>query len=168
MVPLHANVENSTPPKESPKLRVARPVAIPPESQVLIDVTAAPRRLRVVEPLNSMYEKDQLALANVLVQISNEHTFQVLIANLHKQAQYLAKNQVVGTVVTHPTALIPTNMSASDIIGFTLTTEEPSHSNEGDNGDYVSQQVKDKSDSEMKAITMNYDKLDPVQELKTL
>lgn len=70
LVPLLPPLQDSAPPKESPKLRVARPVAIPSESQVMIDVTAAPRRLRVGQPLKSLFEKYQLDLANGLVPIS--------------------------------------------------------------------------------------------------
>lgn len=134
----------------------------------MIDVTAAPREIRVVQPLNALYEEYQVAFANGVVQISNEPPFQVLISNLRKQAHYLAKNQVVGTVLTHPTALIHIKVSATGMLGLTPTSEDTPQSKDGESGYSVSQQVNDKNDSEMKAVTSIYGKLEPVKELLTL
>lgn len=67
LVPLAASLQDAIIPKESKKLRVTRPVAILPESQVLIDLRASAGGFKVVQPVISLYDNYYLALGNDIV-----------------------------------------------------------------------------------------------------
>lgn len=71
-------------------------------------------------------------------------------------------------MLPHPTAFIPTKVSAVEILGLTPTAEGAPQPKQGETGDSVSQQLKNTNDSEMKTFTTSYDKLDPVKELEEL
>ncbi|CAN8071373.1 unnamed protein product, partial [Agarophyton chilense] len=95
-VPLSAAKEPTPTNRDSTKLRVASSVTIPPESQVMVSVNSRQHGLQVVQPLPSLYEKFQLTVANGIVQVTPNSPFRVLVANLGKAPQTLAKNQVIG------------------------------------------------------------------------
>ncbi|CAN8069907.1 unnamed protein product [Agarophyton chilense] len=162
-VPLPAAQEPRPYNRESNKLRVAASLCVPPESQMMVKVTSRQHGSRVLQPLSSLYDRHSLAIANGIVHVEPNHPFHVLIANLGTVPQYLVKNQVIGSVMPHPIAMVPTKLTAGDVLGLV-------HSKEGDSPEPVSSPVPGVQPvtSGTQPVSTSGDRPDPVQEFEGL
>ncbi|CAN8076686.1 unnamed protein product [Agarophyton chilense] len=162
-VPLPAAQEAGPDTREFDKLRVAASLCVLSESQMMVKVTSRQHGLRVLQPLSSLYERHSLAIANGIVHEKLNQPFHVLIANVGTVPQYLVKNQVIGCVMPHPIAMVPTKLTAADVLGLV-------HSKEGDSPEPVSSLVPGVQPvtSGTQPVSTRGDRPDPVQELEDL
>ncbi|CAN8070210.1 unnamed protein product [Agarophyton chilense] len=162
-VPLTAAQEPGPNNRESNKLHVAASLCVSPESQMMVNVTSRKHGLRVLQPLSSLYDRHSLAIANGFVHVEPNQPFHVLIANLVNVPQYLVKNQVIRYVMPHPIAIVPTKLTAADVLGLV-------HTKEGDSPEPVSSPVSGVQpvSSGMQPVSTSGDRPDPVQELEEL
>ena len=102
----------------SPKLRAAERVTLNPGTQTWVKVTSPDHGLRVVQPLDRLYSRSQLAVTNGVVQVHPDKPFKVLVANFGSEPKVVVKDQVIGTLLPHPTAIIPTRVSIADVLNI--------------------------------------------------
>ncbi|CAN8062292.1 unnamed protein product [Agarophyton chilense] len=157
----------------STRLKVAKSITMPPESQVWVTVTSQHHGLHIVQLLASLYTKHQLALANGLVLIEPDTPLKVLVANFRKTNQWLTKNQTLDSVLPHPTAIVPTKIPVTDV----LAVLEPKEREEDDDVDttrvepefqYSDTQPTRPKGLEQKALLPGTDDVDPMKELEIL
>lgn len=74
----------------------------------MISVNSLQHGLRIVPSLSFIYEKYQLVIANGVVSVTPDRPFQLLVENMDKKPQRLAKHQDIKTVIPHPLAIFPT------------------------------------------------------------
>ena len=108
--------------RTTPKVRVATPVKLEPGTQTFVTVTTKRHGLMVLQPSEKLYQTNQVIASNGVVQVEPDKPFRILLANFGQAPYTLCKGQVVGTLLPHPTALIPTRMQWNDLLG--LTEEE--------------------------------------------
>lgn len=99
-------------------------MSLPPESQTWEQVNSRQQGLPVIQPFPSLHETSQLALANRIVSIALDVSFLIRISNLCKYTQYLLNHQVIGSFTPHLMGVLPTRMTAVDVLGTTTSSEE--------------------------------------------
>lgn len=110
----------------SDKVRVATSVKIPAHSQTWVQVTTKKHGLVVLQPLPSLFEKQKLSCTNGVVQVEPDRIFKVLIANFAPYEQRVVKNQIVGTILPHPTAVVPSHIRLGEVLELIESVgEEP-------------------------------------------
>lgn len=102
----------------SPKVKVAVATEIPAEAQAWVTVTTERHGLVVLQPFGRLYDNHKLLLSNAVVQVEPNTAFKVLVANFGKTPKRVAKNQVVGTVLPHPTAVMPSHIKLAEVLGL--------------------------------------------------
>ena len=108
-VPLpHSQEYVKSPGRITPKVKVAKAVVLPPESQTWVSVNAERRGLCVLQPHEKLYSSAQVCASNGIVQVEPHQPFRVLIANFASKPYKLAKGQVVATLLPHPTVIVDT------------------------------------------------------------
>lgn len=70
------------------KLHTCKSVSIPPESRTWVSVVTKPHDVHVIQPLPSLYDNRQLALANGFVSVEHGTPFQILVANFNQTNQW--------------------------------------------------------------------------------
>ena len=107
----------------SPKVRVAMNVVLSPETQTWVTVTTKRHGLAVIQLNDDLYHRESISATNGIVQVTGRTGFfRVLVANFGRTLRSLAKNQVIGTLLSHPTAILPTKMSFEDVVGMVRET----------------------------------------------
>ena len=61
--------------------------------------------------------ENQLLTANGVANVESNNPFRILIANLGRYPKTLAKNQVVATLLPHPTITVPAHVLLADVVG---------------------------------------------------
>ena len=118
LAPLPPIAPDETPSRSSPKIRVVRKTTLPPEAHTWVTVCCDRRGLQVIQPDPEIYGKHSIAIANGVVQVEPERPFRILVANFAQHEQRLHKSQVIGTVLPHPTAIFPTEVSLGEVLGL--------------------------------------------------
>ena len=72
----------------------------------------------ILQPQDSLYETGQVLATNGVVQVEPDKPFRILIANFSTHEYQLAKDQVVGQLLPHPTAVIPSKVNIADVLGI--------------------------------------------------
>lgn len=90
-----------------------------------MDVNSRQHGVRAAQPLPSLCEKYQLTVANGNVQMKRDKPFRILVANLGDTLQSLVKNGVIGSVTPHPLAMMPSTMTAVEILGTVTDDSTP-------------------------------------------
>ncbi|CAN8069508.1 unnamed protein product, partial [Agarophyton chilense] len=121
------------------------------------------RRASKKHPLSSLYDGYQLAVANGVAQFVPDKPFSVLVANLGSTPQSLVKNQVIGSVMPHPTAMVATRLTAAYVLGLV-------HSKKGEEAAVQSPNDLESqpAETEKKPVPTSHDRVDPVKELEEL
>ena len=109
--------------RTSPKVRVAQNIILPPETQTWVSVKSERHGVMVLQPCDKLYADKGVIATNGVVQAQPHTTFRVLIANLTKRPQPLVKNQVVATLLPHPTEVVQSNIHLHEVLGL---VDEPS------------------------------------------
>lgn len=78
-------------------------------------VDGIPPRLSQVK---SEDEKYQLIIANEIIAVTPNQPFRILVANLGRQPQRLFKHQIIGSVTPHPSAMLPTRVKGTYVLGI--------------------------------------------------
>ena len=130
----HSQEYGTSPGRVSPKIKVAKSVVLPPESQTWVTVTTRRRGRSVIQQHDQLYANANVPVTNGVVQVEPDRPFRVLIANFASRAYRLAKNQVVGIVLPHPTAMVGTHLNFADVLGIAepLKYEKKAGSGEAD------------------------------------
>ena len=89
--------------------------------------------MMVVQPYDALYARNSVIVTNGVVQVDPHKPFGVLIANFGKTPYRLSKNQVVGHLLPHPTAVLPSAISLADVLGVTVDSTEDDSSHKDDN-----------------------------------
>ena len=97
------------------------PWSFPPESQTWVTVTSQHRRLNVLQPHEQLYSSAQICLTNGVVQVEPSEQFKVLVANFAPHTYKLAKNQIIGTLLPHPTTVVDSQINFADVVGVAGT-----------------------------------------------
>ena len=63
------------------KLRVAKNVVLPPETQTWVTVTTKRHGLAVIQPNDDLYHRESISATNGVVQVEPDKPFRVLVAN---------------------------------------------------------------------------------------
>ena len=113
-----------SPGRTSPKVKVAKAIELPPESQTWVTVTSQRRGLNVLQPNDKLYSSAQICVTNGVVQVEPDEPFRVLVANFAPHAYKLVKNQVFGTLLPHPTAVLGSDIKLADILGVADTISD--------------------------------------------
>ena len=108
----------------SPKVKAATTTVIPPESQRFVLVTSVRCGLLVVQPHTPLYDRHGLCATNGVVQVEPSRPFHLLVANLTQFPRRIQKNQIVATVLPHPTAALPTPIMFGEVLGV-LDDKDP-------------------------------------------
>ena len=111
----------------SPKLRVARNVVLSPETWTWVTVTTKRHGLAVIQHNDDLNHRESISATNGVVQVEQDKPFRVLAANFGRTPRSLAKNQVIGTLLPHPTEILPTKMSFEDVVGLVNDSEAETH-----------------------------------------
>ena len=77
----------------------------------------------VLQPYDKLYADKVIIATNGVIQAQPRTTFRVLIANFTKKPQPLVKNQVVATLLPHPTEVFRSNIHPHEVLGL---VDEPS------------------------------------------
>lgn len=91
--------------------------------------------------------------------------FEVLVASFGQTPQGLVKNQVLGTVLPHPAAIVPTKIPVSEVLGVL-------NSKKGEESNSIATKRELKSDAEhletleKKASSGEAEKINPVEMLE--
>ena len=105
--------------RTSPKVRVAKAVELQPGTQTFVEVTTERHGTMVLQPIESLFAKSSVVATNGVVQVEPNQVFRILVANFGDYPYRLSKNQIIGTLLPHPTAVIPSSVMLSDILGVT-------------------------------------------------
>ena len=117
--PLSASQEYvKTEGRTSPKVRVSQNITLSPETQTWVSVKSERHGVMVLQPYDKLYEDKGIIITNGVVQVQPHETFRVLIANFTKKPQPLVKNQVVATLLLHPTEVIQSNVHLHEVLGL--------------------------------------------------
>ena len=104
--------------RESPKIRVATAIVLPPEAQIWISVVSKRHGVAVVQPHDELYLRETIIASNGVVQVEPERAFRILMANLSKKPKSLAKGQIVGTLLPHPTTIFNTPVTLGQVLNL--------------------------------------------------
>ena len=77
----------------------------------------------MLQPYDKLYADKGVIATNGVVQAQPHTTFCVLIANFTKKPQLLVKNQVVATLLPHPTEVFQSDIHLHEVLGL---VDEPS------------------------------------------
>lgn len=102
--------------RELTGLRRASAIVRPSKSQVIISFNYHKQGLRNVQPSPGNHEKYQLKISNAVLMITPDRPLQVLVVNLSKQPQRLAKHQFIGSVKSHLLEMLLRPVVSADII----------------------------------------------------
>ena len=105
----------------SPQAKSAEGRILAPHTHTWVRVTSACQGLRVIQPSDRLLATSSITVANGVVHVEPNIPFRVLIANMGAVPYRLSKNQVVATLLPHPTAIIPTEVTLAEVLGI----EEP-------------------------------------------
>ena len=104
--------------RTSPKVKVAKAITLPAGSQTWVTVTTKRHGLMALRPNDALYQSAQVLATNGVVQVEPDKPFRILIANFKALPHQLVKNQVVGQLLPHPTAVIPSKVSVAEVLGI--------------------------------------------------
>ena len=96
--------------------------------------------LAVVQPHDELYLRGKIITSNGVVQVEPGRSFRFLMANLSKKPKPLAKGQIVGTLLPHPTAILNTPVT----LGQVLNLDEVDNLVEGERNEALSETDKEK------------------------
>ena len=109
--------------RTSPKVRVSQNIILPPETQTWVSVKSENHGVMVLQPYDKLYADNGVIASNGVVQGQPQTTFRLLIANFTKEPQSLVKDQVVATLIPHPTEVVQSNIHLHEVLGL---VDEPS------------------------------------------
>lgn len=116
----------------SPKERVDRAVDLHLRSQTWIIVTSDRRGLPVMQPNEEIFSKHSICPTNCIVQVEPDTPFRVLVTNFADYKQILHKEQVIGFLLPHPTAVVPSSLNLSEVFGITEEADSPHEDQESE------------------------------------
>ena len=128
--------------RESHKTRVATSSVLPPEAQTWISLVSKRHGLAVVQPHDELYLRKKIIASNGIVQVEPERASRILMANLSKKPKLLAKGQIVGTLLPHPTAIFNTPVT----LGQVLNLDEVENPVEEEKNEALSETDKEKTE----------------------
>ena len=94
------------PPKSS-RIRLCRPLRLPPFTQVKANVVTQSGGLVHTEPRHSVYQKYQVRAINGVHEVNPEEPFELLLSNFSKVERKFPKGMVIAYAALSPLALIP-------------------------------------------------------------
>ena len=100
------------------KVRACESIVLEPRTQTWVQVTAPISGLHALQPSENLYANGSIVITNGVVQVDTNRPFRVLIANMGANPYRVTKNQVLGSLLPHPTAIIPTNVSIAEVLGI--------------------------------------------------
>ena len=109
---------------QSPKVRVASPVTLEPNSQTWVNVVTERCGTLILQPNTSLYANSQVTCTNGVVQVDANRPFRILIANFGQYPYMMAKGQIIGTVLPHPTAIMPSRVQLAEVLGLINEDDE--------------------------------------------
>ena len=101
-------------------LRLATRIRLPPMSQTAVRVTTGARELCFPEPKLTFQARNNIRLANGVVEIEDGSRFQVLLSNFSKFPRRLPKGAVLGYAVRDPVAIIAPQRKLAEQCGEVL------------------------------------------------
>lgn len=110
----------------STKLWVLSAIMVPPNSKVMGSFDSLDNVLRVFLPLLARYDKYQLAISNGVVSVKLDRCYVVFVAVLSKTRRCLAKHQVIWTVTHQPLEMLPTRVTATEVLVTTTQDRDTS------------------------------------------
>lgn len=72
----------------------------------------------VLQPETRLFERHSLKRSSGLVQVEPEVLYKILIANFFSIRRKTSKGQVVPTVLSHPTQVLPSTVTIAEVFGF--------------------------------------------------
>lgn len=84
-----------------------------------------------MQPHPKPNEQQSMAVANGVIQVDQVEPLQLLVANFSKKPARLTKNELVATVLPHPTTVVTSPISIGEVLG--VTEESQRHSAESSN-----------------------------------
>ena len=103
-------------------------------------MTSKRHGLAVVQPHDELYHREKIITSNGVVQVEPGRAFRILMANLSKKPKSLAKGQIVGTLLPHPTAIFNTPVT----LGQVLNLDEVNNPVKGERNEALSETDKEK------------------------
>ena len=101
-------------------LRLASHIRLPPMSQTAVEVTTGARGLCFLEPKLTLQARNNVRLANGVVDIEDGSRFQVLLSDFSKVPRRLPKGAVLGCAVRDPVAIITPERKLAEKCGEVL------------------------------------------------
>ena len=74
--------------------------------------------MNILQPHDKLYRNSKICATNGVVQCEVDEPFRVLVANFSASEYHLAKNQVVGMLLPHPTAVVQIRVNIADVLGL--------------------------------------------------
>ena len=122
----------------SPTVKMAESITIEPHNQAWVKVTTKRRGLVILQPSPKLYATHALVCTNGVVSVEPNIPFHILVANFSDSPKKLVRNQNVATVLPHPRFVVPTQITAGDVVGLaelvpsdSTTTKQSSDVDEG-------------------------------------
>ena len=97
--------------KDFDAIRVARPVTIPPRSEIMIPATVGQRGLRLVEGREELWEKKRLIIANGVARVQPTEWFWIQVANLNEHTVKLLRRERLATAMACPVSVAPSEIN---------------------------------------------------------
>ena len=104
--------------RESPEIRIVTVIVLPPDAQMWISVVGKLHGLAVVHPHDELYPREKIFASNGVVQVKPERAFRILMVNLSKKPKTLTKEQIVGTLLPHPTTIFNTPVTLGQVLNL--------------------------------------------------
>ena len=98
------------------KAKLAKAIEIRALSQAFVTATSPRDGYSIIQPMGKPYDDHQLLTANGVANAESNSPFWILIANLGRYPKTLAKNQVVATLLAHPTITVPTHVLLANVV----------------------------------------------------
>ena len=111
------------------RIRIFKPLTIPPMSQAYVRVITGVDGTIHIEPKNSLFPRTGLRVANGTHEVRRGVPFKILITNFTHAPRPISKHMIVAYAVRHPTLLVALEGRGADEIAAALalpnTREEP-------------------------------------------
>lgn len=104
--------------KVNKKIFKSEKVRLETESQTGVKIKTAKPGLIIIEPLQRLYSRHNCLAGADVYQKAPRQEFGILIANFESKHVYLSKGQTVATAGDHPVALMESDITHSEMVGF--------------------------------------------------
>lgn len=106
-----------------PKIKTVHKIVLSAESQTWVQVTTKKEGLIFVTPTRNTYDHHLCLSATAVAKVKPDDLFRILGANFSKKSKILLQNQHIADLKSHPTALLESDATHTELLGVTTKGE---------------------------------------------